>query len=128
MAVYVHWGVERNTEPEEYQKSLARQYIDAGADAVIGAHPHVLQGIEYYQGKPIFYSLGNFIFANRTYETMMAELTVTDSGVDVRVIPCVSADNQMGLMNSSERVGFYSRLQDLCFGSVSIDGDGKVSE
>lgn len=128
VVVYVHWGVERNTEPEDYQKSLARQYIDAGADAVIGAHPHVLQGIEYYQGKPIFYSLGNFIFANRTYETMMAELTVTDSSVNVRVIPCVSAGNQMGLMNSSERTGFFSRMQDLCFGSVSIDGDGRVSE
>lgn len=128
VVVYVHWGVERNTEPEDYQKSLARQYIDAGADAIIGAHPHVLQGIEYYQGKPIFYSLGNFIFANRTYETMMAELTVTDSSVNVRVIPCVSAGNQMGLMNSSERTGFFSRMQDLCFGSVSIDGDGRVSE
>ena len=128
VVVYVHWGVERNTEPEDYQKSLARQYIDAGADAVIGAHPHVLQGIEYYQEKPIFYSLGNFIFANRTYETMMAELTVTDSSVNVRVIPCVSAGNQMGLMNSSERTGFFSRMQDLCFGSVSIDGDGRVSE
>ena len=100
VVVYVHWGVERNTEPEDYQKTLARQYIDAGADAVIGAHPHVLQGIEYYHGKPIFYSLGNFIFANRAYETMMAELTLTDSGVDVRVIPCVSTANQMGLMNS----------------------------
>ena len=128
VVVYVHWGVERNTEPEDYQKSLARQYIDAGADAVIGAHPHVLQGIEYYQEKPIFYSLGNFIFANRTYETMMVELTVTDSSVNVRVIPCVSAGNQMGLMNSSERTGFFSRMQDLCFGSVSIDGDGRVSE
>ena len=128
VVVYVHWGVERNTEPEDYQKSLARQYIDAGADAIIGAHPHVLQGIEYYQEKPIFYSLGNFIFANRTYETMMAELTVTDSSVNVRVIPCVSAGNQMGLMNSSERTGFFSRMQDLCFGSVSIDGDGRVSE
>ena len=128
VVVYVHWGVERNTEPEDYQKSLARQYIDAGADAIIGAHPHVLQGIEYYQEKPIFYSLGNFIFANRTYETMMAELTVTDSSVNVRVIPCVSAGNQMGLMNSSERTGFFSRMQDLCFGSVRIDGDGRVSE
>ena len=128
MVVYVHWGVERNTEPEDYQKTLARQYIDAGADAVIGAHPHVLQGIEYYQGKPIFYSLGNFIFANRTYETMMAELTLTDSGVDVRVIPCVSTANQMGLMNSSERAGFYGRLQELCFGGIAIDEGGRVPE
>ena len=128
VVVYVHWGIERNTEPEEYQKTLARQYIDAGADAVIGAHPHVLQGIEYYQGKPIFYSLGNFIFANRTYETMMAELTLTDSGVDVRVIPCVSTANQMGLMNSGERAGFYGRLQELCFGGIAIDEGGRVPE
>ena len=128
VVVYVHWGVERNTEPEDYQKTLARQYIDAGADAVIGAHPHVLQGIEYYHGKPIFYSLGNFIFANRAYETMMAELTLTDSGVDVRVIPCVSTANQMGLMNSGERAGFYGRLQELCFGGIAIDEGGRVPE
>lgn len=128
VVVYVHWGVERNTEPEDYQKTLARQYIDAGADAVIGAHPHVLQGIEYYHGKPIFYSLGNFVFANRAYETMMAELTLTDSGVDVRVIPCVSTANQMGLMNSGERAGFYGRLQELCFGGIAIDEGGRVPE
>ena len=128
VVVYVHWGIERNTEPEEYQKSLARQYIDAGADAVIGAHPHVLQGIEYYQGKPIFYSLGNFIFANRTYETMMAELTVTDEGIEVRVIPCVSTANQMGLMDGSGRAAFYGNLQGLCFGGVTIGEDGSVRE
>lgn len=128
VVVYVHWGIERNTEPEEYQKSLARQYIDAGADAVIGAHPHVLQGIEYYQGKPIFYSLGNFIFANRTYETMMAELTITDDGTEVRVIPCVSTANQMGLMDGSGRAAFYGNLQGLCFGGVTIGEDGSVRE
>lgn len=128
VVVFVHWGIEKNTTPEDYQKSLARQYIDAGADVVIGAHPHVLQGVEYYNGKPIFYSLGNFIFANRTYETMMAELTLTDSGVAVRVIPCVSASNQMGLMNDGERAGFYERLQALCFGGVAIDEAGNVLE
>lgn len=128
VVVYVHWGIERNTEPEEYQKSLARQYIDAGADAVIGAHSHVLQGIEYYQGKPIFYSLGNFIFANRTYETMMAELTITDDGTEVRVIPCVSTANQMGLMDGSGRAAFYGNLQGLCFGGVTIGEDGSVRE
>lgn len=125
VVVYVHWGIERNTEPEEYQKSLAHQYIDAGADAVIGAHPHVIQGIEYYQDKPIFYSLGNFIFANRTYETMMAELTLTEQGVHVQVIPCVSTANQMGLMPESGRAAFYQNLQSLSFG-VGIDESGSV--
>ena len=59
---------------------------------------------------------------------MMAELTLTDSGVDVRVIPCVSTANQMGLMNSGERAGFYGRLQELCFGGIAIDEGGRVPE
>lgn len=126
VVAFVHWGIERNTMPEDYQKSLAYQYIDAGADAVIGAHPHVLQGIEFYNGKPIFYSLGNFIFANRSYETMMAELTLTGDSVDVRVIPCVSTSNQMDLMKENQRAGFYSSLQELCFEGVTVETDGRV--
>ena len=61
-----HWGTEREYYPEDYQKSLGKKCIDWGADLVIGHHPHVLQGIEEYQGKYIVYSLGNFCFgANR---------------------------------------------------------------
>lgn len=44
LVVYVHWGIERSERPEDYQRSLGKQYIDAGADVVIGSHPHVLQG------------------------------------------------------------------------------------
>lgn len=126
VVVFVHWGIERNTTPEDYQKSLAYQYIDAGADAVIGAHPHVLQGIEYYNGKPIFYSLGNFIFANRSYETMMVKLVLSGDEVKASVIPCASISNQMDLMQESQRGNFYSALQELCFDGVSIDADGNV--
>ncbi|GAA0181831.1 CapA family protein [Clostridium sediminicola] len=57
-----HWGVERKNYPNEAQKNLARYSIDAGADLVIGHHPHVIQGIEEYKGKNILYSLGNFCF------------------------------------------------------------------
>lgn len=61
-----HWGIERDNYPEDYQKELGRKCIDWGADLVIGHHPHVLQGIDQYQGKYIVYSLGNFCFgANR---------------------------------------------------------------
>lgn len=63
VVVMVHWGTERTTVLEDYQKEFARQYIDAGADLVIGSHPHVLQGFETYKGKWIAYSLGNFIFS-----------------------------------------------------------------
>lgn len=69
-----HWGVEHSTELEAEQIDGAHAYIDAGADAVIGAHPHILQGIEYYNGKPILYSLGNFWFDDYDIDTLVAEL------------------------------------------------------
>ena len=125
--VYVHWGIEKNTQPEEYQKTLARQYIDAGADAVIGAHPHVLQGIEFYQGKPIFYSLGNFIFSNGAYETILVELTVGGTETEIRLIPCVSEANQMRLLEESAWPAFYQNLESLSFG-ITIGDDGTVSQ
>jgi len=58
----MHWGWELNPRPTERQRQLARTMIDAGADAVVGGHPHVTQGVEIFRGKPIVYSLGNFLF------------------------------------------------------------------
>ncbi len=76
LVVYVHWGIERNTEPEQYQRNMGRQYIDAGADLVVGSHPHVLQEIEYYNGKPIAYSLGNFVFGSSIPETELLKVVL----------------------------------------------------
>lgn len=60
--VVPHWGPEYQKLPSPRQKSQAHQFIDAGADLILGAHPHVIQPLEIYNGKVIFYSLGNFIF------------------------------------------------------------------
>lgn len=65
---FMHWGWERSTQPDERQKSFARRMIDEGASLVVGSHPHVTQGAEIYKGKPIVYSLGNFIFDGFDYE------------------------------------------------------------
>jgi gamma-polyglutamate biosynthesis protein CapA len=62
VVVYAHWGVEYQTDFWPGSQEKGRQFIDAGADAVLGSHPHVVQPIEIYKGKPIFYSLGNFLF------------------------------------------------------------------
>lgn len=76
-----HWGIERENYPTDYQKQVGRKCIDWGADLVIGHHPHVLQGIEAYQGKYIIYSLGNFCFgANKNpadKDTMIFQQTFT---------------------------------------------------
>lgn len=93
-----HWGIERENYPTENQQYLGRKCIDLGADLVIGHHPHVLQGVEEYNGKFIIYSLANFCFgANRNPEdkdTMIFQQTFTFiDGVkqqdrQARVIPC----------------------------------------
>lgn len=59
---FMHWGWEREPEPSARQRNLARRMIDEGVAAVVGGHPHVTQGAETYRGKPIIYSLGNFVF------------------------------------------------------------------
>lgn len=77
--VYCHWGVTGMDEAAEYQQVLGRAAIDAGADIVAGAHPHVPQGIELYRGGAILYSLGNFMFGWKLHAHM------TSDGLLVRV-------------------------------------------
>jgi len=93
-----HWGIEKDNFIEEYQSTLGRICIDAGADLVLGHHPHVLQGIDIYNGKYIVYSLANFSFgANRNptdKDTMIFQQTFTfvdgelQEDADACVIPC----------------------------------------
>jgi poly-gamma-glutamate synthesis protein (capsule biosynthesis protein) len=92
---FFHWGREGKTTPETYQTELAHTAIDAGAAAVIGSHPHVLQGMELYKGAPVVYSLGNFVFGGNwnpgDKKTAMVELSVSKKKVDsVTVIPAFS--------------------------------------
>ena len=82
---FMHWGWEREPLPDERQRQLAHLMIDAGADLVVGGHPHVTQGAEYYRGKLIVYSLGNFVFdgfdAPAEKRGWLLRLTVDRSGL-----------------------------------------------
>ena len=71
--VCCHWGQEKHTRLRSYQPNLAHLAIDAGADAVVGHHPHIWQGLEVYNGKPIAYAIGNFAFGTLT--------SIKDSGI-----------------------------------------------
>ena len=70
--VYLHWGTEYAAQPSAEQRQQAHDLIDAGAAAVVGAHPHVVQPVEFYRGRPIVYSLGNFLFDQRGGPTALA--------------------------------------------------------
>lgn len=105
IVVAFHWGTEKSTQPDEIQQSLAHTAIDSGADLVVGHHPHVLQGIEQYQGKNIVYSLGNFCFGGNSNpsdtDSMIFQQTFSVTkggeitGSRIKIIPC-SITSQYG--------------------------------
>lgn len=93
--VYVHWGLEHKEYPESYQRTMGKQFIDAGADVVIGSHPHILQGFEYYNGKLIAYSLGNFIFSETIQKTALFEVWLdADNELHYSIVPCTTTKGQ----------------------------------
>jgi hypothetical protein len=81
--VAIHWGVELDTQPRDYQVDEAHRMIDAGADMIFGHHAHRLQPMDTYRGRPIFYGLGNFVWPNFSTEgstTAVAEVHVSPEG------------------------------------------------
>ena len=104
----IHWGEEKATEPNEEQIEYGHRAIDLGADLVIGTHPHVLQGIEEYNGGIIAYSLGNFSFGGNDspadMDTVIYQQTFTFKGneksSDITLIPCtISSAYKSGINN-----------------------------
>lgn len=126
LVVYVHWGKERESQPEEYQRQLGRQYLEAGADLVIGSHPHVLQGIEYDQGKPIVYSLGNFVFGSSIPRTVLLKAFWDGKETRLKVVPAVSsAGYTRELTDKAEARELFAYLESISF-AIRIDENGNV--
>lgn len=102
---FVHWGTEYSTKLETAQTSQAKDYINAGADVVVGAHTHCLQGVGYYKGKPIFYSLGNYWFNEKTLYTTLLELTIRENGtIEARMLPCLQSGRETHLLTAKSKV------------------------
>ena len=122
--VFVHWGIERNETPEEYQRTLAQGYIDAGADLIVGCHPHVLQGFEYYNGVPIVYSLGNYLFGGRIDKTLLLEAVFSHEGsLTLQLVPCQRTNYVLSpIQNPAE---LYRHLTELSF-NVEVAEDGTL--
>lgn len=112
--VALHWGIEKQTTPTPYQVALGRAFVDAGADIVIGTHPHVLQGAEVYRGKPILYSLGNLI-SSFPATTAVARLRYTGTrfaGLDW--FPARIAGSKLTLLEGAAAGREFSRFEGLC--------------
>ena len=114
LTVYVHWGVEREAYPENYQTTIAKNCFAAGADLVIGAHPHVLQGIEFMDGKPVFYSLGNYIFAQTIAKTALVKVEVQPDGeATYSLIPAYAKDGQTKAFIGDDAVELFDYMNEI---------------
>ena len=113
-----HWGVEHSTVLEAEQTDGAHAYIDAGADAVIGAHPHILQGLEFYNGKPIVYSLGNFWFDNYDIDTMVAEIRI-EGEMDKGASKADRDARRKALANATIELALHPGTQSGCYTALA---------
>lgn len=113
---FVHMGVEYQHSPSKRQTEFYRKMIDAGAFMVIGHHPHVAEGYERYNGRLIFYSLGNAVFdqywSADTQEGLSLAIEVGERGVTVYLMPISIVRSQMKLMTGVKRDDFLRRFAD----------------
>jgi len=114
LIVSMHWGEEYKLINSPAQQSLAHRIIEAGADLIIGHHPHVVQNIEKYQGKLIFYSLGNFIFdqyfSPETQEGLAVGLEIYPDRLACRLFPLQINLSQPVLMQQNKTSEFLIQL------------------
>lgn len=133
--VIAHWGIEREDMRSKEQKNLAMRFIDAGADLIVGSHPHVLQGFEQYKGKWIAYSLGNFIFSTNEYpktlETAILQVTMTkDGNSEINIVPVLTQYALPKPMIGNKADELLKRISSISIGAkVELlgDGTGKVT-
>ncbi len=116
LVISFHWGKEYEFFASENQKKLAHAAVDSSASLVIGHHPHVLQGIEQYKGKLIFYSLGNFVFDKQiqkgTDETVILNLKVVNNRwEEAELIPIKIVNCQPRIATGSDGEHILKRLQ-----------------
>ena len=114
IVVTLHWGVEYQRMPTPMQRNQAKELIAAGADAIIGHHPHVVQRFELIEGKPVFYSIGNLIFDNANplaAEGVLVRLSFWEDGSDVKIVPYRIVGGKPVLMEGKEKREFLGRLQ-----------------
>ncbi|MDD3655963.1 MAG: AmmeMemoRadiSam system protein B [Atribacterota bacterium] len=112
--VSIHWGKENELISSPIQRELAHQIIAAGADVIVGHHPHVVQEIELIDNRPVFYSLGNFIFNQQAYsetrEGLLIGITMTADNLTLWLFPIKNQAGQPMLLSQLEAEIFLNNL------------------
>jgi hypothetical protein len=127
LVAYVHWGTEDSDQFEDYQHDQAEELLNSGADIIIGGHPHVLQGMEYIDRKPVIYSMGDFWFNHETKYNGLLELKITGEGLsEMSFVPCQQTEYTTRYLSEKEdQRELYDYLEELSKG-VTIGDDGVI--
>ena len=127
--MFVHWGAEGKIKQDSDQRALAQEYAAAGVDAIIGSHPHRLQGAEFVDDVPVAYSLGNFWFSTGTLYATVAQIQINPDGAfKLRLFPCEQKGKKTRLLKTEEECkAFYQYEADLSDG-VQINEEGVFDE
>lgn len=126
LIVYVHWGTESTDQLDWSQPGQAEAFTEAGADVIIGAHPHVLQEIAYVNEVPVFYSLGNYWFNSKTLDSCLVTLEIGAEGlVSAQFVPCQTSGSKTTMATGSEAERILNYMRGLSDG-VLIDEQGYV--
>ena len=127
--VTVHWGTEKTTQLDWGQEQLGPEIAAAGADLIVGAHPHILQRIDYIGEMPVAYSLGNFYFTSFTVDTGVLQAVFepsTQSLKTLRFVPCLQANTSVNLLGGAEKQRVLDEMRAMSPGAA-IDDDGVIS-
>lgn len=126
---FIHWGQECTDVITDWQRRGATDMVEAGADLIIGGHSHCLQGIDYIEGVPVCYSLGNYLFNSKTLDTCLITATLDTSSDKVSLsslqfVPCIQsgwttsvadASNAARILQYEQSISFHAKLDNQGF-------------
>ena len=127
---FVHWGTEGDSNYGRDQTNLAKAFVNAGADAIIGGHTHCLQGFDMIEDVPVIYSLGNFWFSSSTQDTGLAEITIDEKGeLTLGFIPCIQEKVKTSLVtDEAEKQRILEFMRTHSAKGVTVTSDGIVQK
>lgn len=127
VVLLIHWGKEDSHDIEDIIKETGKEYIDEGADLIIGSHAHLLQGMEFYKNKLIAYNLGDFIFNRETKDTGILSVTLDNSGnLTYKFIPCKQEDYKTSLLYNTEKERVLNNMNTYSINAI-LSSDGTIT-
>lgn len=125
--VYIHWGAENTVELDWAQLDQAKQLVQAGADLIIGDHPHCLQPIDYIDDVPVVYSLGNFWFNSKTVDTCLLKVVVNADGLQyLQFVPALQSNCSTKMLYGAEKDRVLNYMRTISE-NICIDNEGYIT-